>query len=112
MNPAGLENLGLDNIGKVFYNLGFDELIDHELKNNECKMTTSGSTTVDTGIFTGRSPKDKYFVDQEESNKYISWGNVNHLQYWPFQNHKNPAVYRFEYWLSNYIWPSLLCTQK
>ncbi|PHR57066.1 MAG: phosphoenolpyruvate carboxykinase (ATP) [Arcobacter sp.] len=77
MNPAGLENLGLDNIGKVFYNLDFDELIDHELKNDECKMTTNGATTVDTGIFTGRSPKDKYFVDQEESNKYISWGNVN-----------------------------------
>ena len=32
---------------------------------------------VDTGIFTGRSPKDKYFVNQEPSNKYISWGDVN-----------------------------------
>jgi len=31
----------------------------------------------DTGIFTGRSPKDKYFVEQEPSNKYISWGDVN-----------------------------------
>jgi len=77
MNPVGLENLGLDNIGKVFYNLSFDELIDHELRNDECKMTTSGSTTVDTGIFTGRSPKDKYFVDKQASDEFISWGNVN-----------------------------------
>ncbi len=77
MKPAGLENLGLDNIGQVFYNLSYDELIDHELKNGECKMTTNGATTVDTGIFTGRSPKDKYFVDQAESNKYIAWGDVN-----------------------------------
>ena len=33
---------------------------------------------VDTGIFTGRSPKDKYFVDQDPSNRYIAWGDVNH----------------------------------
>ncbi len=77
MKPAGLENLELENIGQVFYNLSFDELIEHELKNGECQMTSSGATTVDTGIFTGRSPKDKYFVDQEESNKYIAWGDVN-----------------------------------
>ena len=77
MNPAGLDSLELENIGQVFYNLSFDELIEHELRNGECKMTSSGATTVDTGIFTGRSPKDKYFVDQEESNKYIAWGDVN-----------------------------------
>ena len=77
MKPAGLENLGLENIEQVFYNLSFDELIAHELRNSECKMTSNGATTVDTGIFTGRSPKDKYFVDQEESNKYIAWGDVN-----------------------------------
>ncbi len=77
MNPAGLENLKLDNIGQVFYNLSFDELIEHELKNGECEMTSNGATTVDTGIFTGRSPKDKYFVNQADSNKYIAWGDVN-----------------------------------
>ncbi len=77
MKPAGLENLQLDNIGQVFYNLSYDELIEHELKNGECEMTSNGATTVDTGIFTGRSPKDKYFVDQSESNKYIAWGDVN-----------------------------------
>ena len=40
-------------------------------------MTTLGATTVDTGIFTGRSPKDKYFVRQEPSQNYIAWGKVN-----------------------------------
>jgi phosphoenolpyruvate carboxykinase (ATP) len=34
--------------------------------------------SVDTGVFTGRSPKDKYFVDQPPSNKYIAWGDINH----------------------------------
>ncbi|KIM11468.1 MAG: phosphoenolpyruvate carboxykinase [Sulfuricurvum sp. PC08-66] len=73
-----IEALGLKNIGKIFHNLSYDELIEHELKNGECRMTSTGATTVDTGIFTGRSPKDKFFVNQEPSNKYIAWGNVNH----------------------------------
>lgn len=72
-----LEDLGLTNIGKVHYNLGYDELFEHEIKNNEGKVTSNGTFSVDTGIFTGRSPKDKYFVDQEPSNKYISWGKIN-----------------------------------
>ncbi len=72
-----LEEAGLSDIQEVFYNLSYDELIDHELKNGECVMTESGATAVDTGIFTGRSPKDKYFVDREPSNRYIAWGDVN-----------------------------------
>lgn len=72
-----LEQLGLKNIGKIHHNLSYDDLIAHELENGECVMTSSGATTVDTGVFTGRSPKDKYFVNQEPSNKYIAWGDVN-----------------------------------
>ncbi len=75
--PRGIEKLGLNNIGKIYYNLSYDELQEHEIENNEVKITTSGAAACDTGIFTGRSPKDKYFVDQAPSNKYISWGKVN-----------------------------------
>ncbi len=77
MNITELENIGLKNIGNVFHNLSYDELIAHELKNGECVQTSSGAMSVDTGIFTGRSPKDKYFVYQDPSNKYIAWGDVN-----------------------------------
>ncbi|MEA1917445.1 MAG: phosphoenolpyruvate carboxykinase (ATP) [Campylobacterota bacterium] len=77
MNPSEIENLGIKNIGKIYANLSYDEIIEHELKNGECKLTSSGATTVDTGVFTGRSPKDKYFVDQVDSNKYIAWGGIN-----------------------------------
>ncbi|MBP6324378.1 MAG: phosphoenolpyruvate carboxykinase (ATP) [Sulfurospirillum sp.] len=73
-----IEKLGLNNIGKVHYNLSYDELFEHEIKNGEGTVTSNGTFSVDTGIFTGRSPKDKYFVDQEPSNKNISWGKMNH----------------------------------
>jgi len=75
--PNGLDKLGLKDIGDVYYNLSYDELQEHEVKAGECKISTTGTAMCDTGIFTGRSPKDKYFVDQEPSNKHIAWGNVN-----------------------------------
>jgi phosphoenolpyruvate carboxykinase (ATP) len=75
--PNGLDKLGLENIGDVYYNLSYDELQEHEVNSGECKISTSGTAMCDTGIFTGRSPKDKYFVDQEPSNQNIAWGNVN-----------------------------------
>ncbi len=75
--PKGLDKLGLENIGRVFYNLDYNELQAHELNMNEVSLSTSGATMVDTGIFTGRSPKDKYIVDQAPSNKNISWGDIN-----------------------------------
>ncbi len=77
MNLIELEELGLKNIGKIHRNISYDELIEHELENGECLLTSSGATTVDTGIFTGRSPKDKYIVDRDPSNKHIAWGKVN-----------------------------------
>lgn len=77
MISAEIETLGIKNIGKLFHNLSYDELIEHELANGECHLASNGATMVDTGIFTGRSPKDKYFVDRDPSNKYIAWGDVN-----------------------------------
>ncbi|MDD2790690.1 MAG: phosphoenolpyruvate carboxykinase (ATP) [Sulfurimonas sp.] len=77
MNLTDFEELGLKNVGNVYHNLDYDALIQHELDNGECVLTNKGATTVDTGIFTGRSPKDKYFVDRDPSNKYIAWGDVN-----------------------------------
>jgi phosphoenolpyruvate carboxykinase (ATP) len=77
MKQADIENLGIKNPKQLHHNLSYDELIEHELKNGECTQADNGAMMVDTGIFTGRSPKDKYFVNQEPSNRYISWGNIN-----------------------------------
>ncbi|QKG28888.1 phosphoenolpyruvate carboxykinase (ATP) [Campylobacter sp. RM16187] len=72
-----IEKLGLRDVKNVYYNLSYDELFEHEKKNNEGKVSSNGTFMVDTGIFTGRSPKDKYFVKQDPSGKYIAWGKVN-----------------------------------
>lgn len=77
MKVNGIEKLGLENIKTVYHNLSFNELLKHEIENQEGQISSSGAFTVDTGIFTGRSPKDKYFVANDPSKKYISWGKIN-----------------------------------
>lgn len=73
-----IASLGLENVKQIFHNLSYDEIFEHEVKNKEGVVTANGTFAVDTGIFTGRSPKDKYFVEQDPSKKYIAWGKINH----------------------------------
>jgi len=70
-------SLGLENVGQVYHNLDVDTLIDHAVENEGAIIASSGALIIDTGIFTGRSPKDKYFAYADPSSKYISWGDVN-----------------------------------
>lgn len=74
---SDIKNLGLTDIKKVYHNLSYDELFNHEVKNGEGRVSSNGTFMVDTGVFTGRSPKDKYFVKQDPSGKFIAWGKVN-----------------------------------
>ncbi len=69
--------LGLENVGVVYRNQDIDTLIQHAVENEGAKVSSSGALMIDTGIFTGRSPRDKFFVNQDPSNRYIAWGDIN-----------------------------------
>ncbi len=72
------EKLGIKTLGNVYYNLSYDEIYEHEKKNGEVVDTNLGAAAVDTGKFTGRSPKDKFFVrNDDKSGKYLAWGDIN-----------------------------------
>ena len=71
------KTLGLKSIGTIHHNLGFDELFEHETRNDEGRIASNGTMMIDTGKFTGRSPKDKYFVHQLPSSNHIAWGRIN-----------------------------------
>lgn len=71
------DQLGLENVQNVYRNSDVDMLIEHAVENEGAKISSTGALMVDTGIFTGRSPKDKFFVNQDPSNKYIAWGDIN-----------------------------------
>ena len=75
-----LESYGIHNPKEIFHNLSYDELFKHETSSKnegfaKGVVTNTGSVAVDTGIFTGRSPKDKYIVKEETSENNIWWKN-------------------------------------
>ena len=72
-----LESLGLNKVDKVHRNLSIENLIEETVKNGEGIIGPKGATIVDTGQFTGRSPKDKYIVDEPSSSDKVWWGPVN-----------------------------------
>ena len=72
-----LEIPGIENTPNIYHNLSYDEIFEHEKKNGETVLTNQGAMTVDTGIYTGRSPKDKYIVQESSSKDNLWWGNVN-----------------------------------
>lgn len=78
MKNLDLTKYGIDSVAEVFHNLSYEELFKHEtdpsLEGYEKSYVTNlGAVTVDTGVFTGRSPKDKYIVVDEETDKNIWW---------------------------------------
>tara|TARA_Y100001980_G_C14556146_1_gene346623 strand:+ start:804 stop:2420 length:1617 start_codon:yes stop_codon:yes gene_type:complete len=77
MKIFGLDTIGLSNNLNYLRNLSIERLIEESISSGETKMAQNGAVMVDTGIFTGRSPKDKYFVKENSSRDKIWWGDVN-----------------------------------
>ncbi len=65
--------------GSIYHNASYELTKSHMKAYGETTVLSNGVHVVYTGKFTGRSPKDKYFVYNEnsESSKLIDWGNVN-----------------------------------
>ena len=66
-------------VGKVHRNLSVPSLIEIAIYRKEGNLSSTGAFSVKTGKFTGRSPDDKYIVDDEYTHNSIDWGKVNHL---------------------------------
>lgn len=71
---------GINNVPEVVYNPGYDLLFQEEirpdLKGYEKGIVTDlGAVAVDTGIFTGRSPKDKYIVRDDLTRDTVWWSD-------------------------------------
>lgn len=83
MIASDLLKYGIVNVGKVMYNPTYEEMFKAEIdeKNegfDKGVLTDTGAVAVMTGIFTGRSPKDKYIVKDNVTAETIWWdGTIN-----------------------------------
>ncbi len=68
---------GFNNLGHVHWNYPTPALIEQAVQHREGILSHLGPLIVRTGQYTGRSPKDKYFVEEEGVSSKIWWGDVN-----------------------------------
>jgi phosphoenolpyruvate carboxykinase (ATP) len=81
LKPTDLKKYGISNVSELIYNPTFQELYEAEMdsKNegfDKGVLTDTGAVAVKTGIFTGRSPKDKYFVKDKVTQNTLWWDGV------------------------------------
>lgn len=78
MQQLNLDRVGITKWTELYYNLSYEELFSHEtdssLTGSERGVVSEfGAVCVDTGRFTGRSPKDKYIIEENSSKDNVWW---------------------------------------
>ena len=62
---------------RVFRNLSPAALVTAALARGEARLAATGALVAETGRFTGRSPNDKYVVEQAGVREHVDWGPAN-----------------------------------
>lgn len=77
-NACGLDAVGIANTAFEYWNLTPEELIEEALVRGDGELADNGALCVNTGEFTGRSPKDKFMVMDDITRDTIWWeGSFN-----------------------------------
>ena len=87
-SSPNLNELGIVN-AKIQYQLSADELHQATLDLGQGVESASGALVINTGTFSGRSPKDRFIVKDAITEKAVWWGEVNI----PFAPHDFDALY-------------------
>ncbi|MDI9340078.1 MAG: phosphoenolpyruvate carboxykinase (ATP) [Sediminibacterium sp.] len=74
---ASVAQFGLKDVEAAYWNLNPSELVEECIIRGEGVLTDVGALAIDTGEFTGRSPKDKFVVYDENTKDSVWWGDVN-----------------------------------
>lgn len=72
-----LNEMGLSQNKKIHYQLDPKDLADDTVRMNEGEFNDTGALVINTGKFTGRSPKDKFTVKDEITADTVHWNDFN-----------------------------------
>ncbi len=78
MKKIDLTQYGITGTTEIVYNPSYEQMFEEETKDGlvgyeKGQLTELGAVNVMTGVFTGRSPKDKYIVDDPQSHNNVWW---------------------------------------
>ncbi|CDG19714.1 Phosphoenolpyruvate carboxykinase [ATP] [Xenorhabdus poinarii G6] len=80
ITEQALEVYGIHGVSEIVYNSSYEQLFSEETQSSlqgyeRGTLTHLGAVSVDTGIFTGRSPKDKYIVRDDVTRDTVWWAD-------------------------------------
>jgi phosphoenolpyruvate carboxykinase (ATP) len=85
-NPAyGADKFGLGAARTVYWNLPAPELYEFAIARGEAEIVAGGALCAETGVHTGRSPKDKYIVLDDMTRDSVWWDNNGQMSQKQFQ---------------------------
>lgn len=70
-------NLGMELAGDIHYQLSPEELTHQAIQRGEGVLNDTGALVIETGEFTGRSPKDKFIVKDDKTTGTVNWNDFN-----------------------------------
>lgn len=65
------------NFKKVHHNLLPAALVQKAIEKKEGQLSSSGAFVINTGKFTGRSPEDRFIVEDDITRESVNWGKIN-----------------------------------
>jgi len=71
----GADQFGFRNLKRVYWNFEAPALYEQSLSRSESQLVRGGAILADTGVHTGRSPKDKFVVRDAETEDKVWWDN-------------------------------------
>jgi phosphoenolpyruvate carboxykinase (ATP) len=74
---SGLELHGITNVARVYWNLSVPALYEEAVRRREALISEHGPLVCRTGQHTGRSPNDKFIVQEPSSADRVWWSKVN-----------------------------------
>ena len=77
-NPsAKLSDHGVTPSDQVYWNTTPEKLIEHSICKHDGALADSGALAIRTGTFTGRSPKDRFIVEDDTTRDTVDWNKIN-----------------------------------
>ena len=87
-SKQSISDFGIKNT-TVHWNMDANSLAEASVKQNMGIFSNTGALAIDTGEFTGRSPKDRFIVKDVITKDYVWWGDINI----PFDQKKYELLY-------------------